>query len=176
MTLTLGKKVIYPSHGPCLVGPIVERLMADGPTSFYLLTPLDGAGSKLYLPVTRAEAVGIRALLKQAEIPRLLARLRQRGHVNKDWKQRAVDHLKLLASGSAFDLAEIVSSLTTRSALRQLSFSERRVLEKAKKLLVCEISEVIGEAREVAEQRVEKALIARKKGEALPFQRRRVDL
>ena len=47
--------------------------------------------------------------------------------------------------GSAFDLAEVVESLTALGDIKELSFREKLMLDKAKKLLVCEISEVMSE-------------------------------
>ena len=64
-------------------------------------------------------------------------------------------------SGSAFDLAEIVESLTELIETKPLSFGERGTLERAKRLLVCEISEVTGESMQEAEEQVDRALIAR---------------
>jgi RNA polymerase-interacting CarD/CdnL/TRCF family regulator len=164
VTLTAGNKVIYPSHGPCLIGPVVEKVVADRAVRFYRLALLDESGGELYVPVDKAEGAGIRVLLKRAEIPKLLSRLRRAAGPEKDWRQRASDNLKRLSSGSAFDLAEIVESLTERKETRALSFRESRVLERAKKLLVCEISEVMGETRSAAEEQVDRALKARKKG------------
>ena len=77
--------------------------------------------------------------------------------------QRTRDNLKLLTSGSAYDLAEIVESLTNLSETKTLSFGDHRTLDRAKALLVSEISEVIEETKEEAEQQVDMALKARKK-------------
>jgi RNA polymerase-interacting CarD/CdnL/TRCF family regulator len=82
--------------------------------------------------------------------------------VAKDWKQRANDILRLFTSGSAFDLAEIVGSLTELSKAKALSLRESWTLVRARKLLVCEIAEVMGETQRAAEEQVDQALRARK--------------
>jgi RNA polymerase-interacting CarD/CdnL/TRCF family regulator len=82
--------------------------------------------------------------------------------VAKDWKQRANDILRLFTSGSAFDLAEIVGSLTELNKTKALSLRESWTLAKARKLLVCEIAEVMGETKSAAEEQVDQALRARK--------------
>jgi RNA polymerase-interacting CarD/CdnL/TRCF family regulator len=116
----------------------------------------------MLVPVDNVQAVGIRPLLKKSEIPELLDRLRQPARSSDDRKQRARDNLKLLASGSAFDLAEIVESLTELVETKPLSFGEQKTFEKARTLLVYEISEVMGESQEAAEHQVNEALKARK--------------
>ena len=162
MILTVGNKVIYPCQGPCLIGAVVKRTVDGGPMMFYQLIILNDGGGKMFVPVDNAQAVGIRPLLEKIEIPKLLDRLRQSAQASDNHKQRTLDNLKLLASGSAFDLAEIVESLTELSETKKLSFGEHRTLDRAKALLVSEISEVIEETKEEAEQQVDIALKARK--------------
>ena len=99
--------------------------------------------------------------MKRAEIPGLLERLKRPTSTAEDSRQRARDNSRLLASGSAFDLAEIVESLTELNETKPLSIGERKTLERAKKLLVCEIAEVLRKTREEAERQVDKALRAR---------------
>ncbi|HET8669272.1 MAG TPA: hypothetical protein VFM05_01220, partial [Candidatus Saccharimonadales bacterium] len=109
-------------------------------------------------PVDNVEAVGIRPLLKKSEIPGLLIRLKQPSQTSDNRIQRTRDNLKLLASGSAYDLAEVVESLTELNETKTLSVGERKMLDRAKALLVYEISEVIGETKEEAEQQLDIAL------------------
>lgn len=162
MKLTVGSKVVYPSLGPCLIGPVVRKTVADRHVNFYHLALLDDSGGELFVPVEKAEEIGIRMLLKRSEIPKLLGLLKQTAVPTKDWKQRASDNLKRLTSGSAFDLAEIVESLSELKNTKSLSFRENWMLERAKKLLVCEISEVMGKTKSDTEKKVDQALNAEK--------------
>ena len=160
MILTVGNKVIYPCQGPCLIGAVVKQTVDGGPVAFYQLIILNGGG-KMFVPVDNVEAVGIRPLLKKSEIPGLLSRLKQPSQAADNRMQRTRDNLKLLASGSAYDLAEVVESLTELNETKTLSVGERKILDRAKALLVSEISEVIGETKEEAEQQLDIALKAR---------------
>jgi RNA polymerase-interacting CarD/CdnL/TRCF family regulator len=58
--LTVGSKVVYPCHGPCLVGAVVERSVAGEPRSFYRLIVLDDGGGELFVPVDRVQTIGVR--------------------------------------------------------------------------------------------------------------------
>jgi CarD family transcriptional regulator len=160
LILTSGNKVIYPSQGPCLIGPIIKKVVDGRPVSFYQLALLDGSGGELFVPVDKAQTIGIRPLLNSSDIPKLLGLLTKPAGADKDWKQRGNDNSKLLASGSAFDLAEIVKSLTSLSEKKALSSRESQTLEKARKLLICEISEVLGVTKSAAEEQINKALKA----------------
>jgi CarD family transcriptional regulator len=162
--LTSGNKVVYPSQGPCLIGPVVKKVIDGKQISFYQLALLDDSGGELLVPVDKAQTIGIRPLLNRSDIPKVLGLLKEPPGANKDWQQRANDNFKLLTSGSAFDLAEVVKSLTRLSEKKALSFRESRTLEKARKLLIGEISEVMGETKSAAEKHVDEALKARKSG------------
>jgi RNA polymerase-interacting CarD/CdnL/TRCF family regulator len=160
--LTVGSTVVYPCQGPCLVGAVVERSVAGEPRSFYHLIVLDDKGSELFVPVDRVQTIGVRSLVKRSDVPKLLDRLTKTSEMARDWKQRANDILRLFTSGSAFDLAEIVGSLTELSETKKLSIREGWTLVRARTLLVCEISEVMGETKSAAEEQVDQALRARK--------------
>jgi len=160
--LTIGNKVCYPSQGPCLIGSVIKMVVDGEPIRFYQLALLDDSGGELFVPVDKAQTIGIRPLLNRSDIPKLLGLLKKPAGEAKDWKQRANDNFKLLASGSPFDLAEVVKSLTKLGETKALSFRESQTLEKARKLLIYEISEVMGETKSAAEEQIDKALKARK--------------
>ena len=164
--LKLGNKVVYPYQGPCLIGAVVNKVIAGRPTSFYQLALLDGSGGELFIPVDKISGLGIRQLMARSEIPKLLGLLRKPAATPTNWKQRAIDNFKLLTSGSAFDLAEVVESLTELNEARVLSPRDRETLDRARRILICEISEVTGETRTVAEEQVDQALNVQKKPEA----------
>jgi CarD family transcriptional regulator len=145
------------------MGPIVKKVVEGKPTSFYHLLVLDDGGGELFVPVDKVNHMGIRQLLAKSEIPKLLGQLRRAAKIAKpgpagNWKKRAVDNLKLFTSGSAFDLVKVIASLNDLSETRALTPSEKATLERARKLLIGEISEVMGESRKVVAERLDEAL------------------
>ena len=156
--LSAGDKAIYPGQGPCRIGRVTKRVIDGRVIMFYHLTVLDDNGGDLFVPVEKAKAIGIRLLLKESEIPGLLAHLRKGAKAADNWKQRATDNKKLFTSGSPFDLAEIVASLTELSKTRSLTLGESGTLGRARRLLICEISEVMGATKTAAAEQVDLAL------------------
>lgn len=132
--------------------------------SFYHLALLDDSHGGLFVPIGKVQTLGIRQLLEKSEIPKLLSRLKKAAAPAQNWKQRAISNLKLLTSGSAFDLAEVVESLTELNEMKALTPRDRQTLDRARKILICEISEVMGETKSAAEEQVDKALKGRKAG------------
>jgi len=161
LKLAAGDRAIYPGLGPCLIASIEKRTVDARVVVFYQLIVLDGSRGELFIPVEKAGPIGVRLMIKKSEIPKLLARLQERVNIADNWKERASDNSKLFTSGSPFDLAEIVSSLTELSGTRSLTVGEARTLGRARRLLVCEISEVMEETKSAAEAQVDQALRAR---------------
>ena len=116
------------------------------------------------MPIDNFNDLHMRALLDRSEIPKLLGHLKTRVAVAKDpakaknWRQRELDNLKLFSSGSIFELARMVESLTQLSSTKTLAAHERETLYRARKLLICEISEVMGESKTAAEARIDSVL------------------
>ena len=115
------------------------------------------------MPTDKIATLGIRRLVERSEIPKLLGHLKKAGAQATNWKQRAIENSKLLNSGSAFDLAEVVDSLTELNDTKALSPRERQTLDRARKLLICEIAEVTGETKNAAEEKLDKALQTRRR-------------
>jgi RNA polymerase-interacting CarD/CdnL/TRCF family regulator len=172
MKLAVGDKVVYPGRGPCLIGAIVQKVVCGRSASFYRLALLDNSTAELFVPVGSLRDLQMRALLDRSEIPKLLGHLKTRTGVTKDlgtaknWRQRELDNSKLFNSGSIFDLADMVESLTQLSGTKALAQHERKTLDRARKLLICEISEVMAESKSAAEARINKVLEVPKNSEA----------
>jgi CarD family transcriptional regulator len=164
MTFTIGDKVVYPGRGPCLIGGIIQKVVCGTSTSFYRLALLDDSKAELFVPVDNLRDLHMRTLLDRSEIPKLLGHLKTRAGVPKDlgtaknWRQRELDNLKLFRSGSIFDLAHMIESLTQLSGTKTLASHDRETLYRARKLLICEISEVMNESKTAAEARIDNVL------------------
>jgi RNA polymerase-interacting CarD/CdnL/TRCF family regulator len=174
VNLTVGDKMFYPGRGPCLISAVVQKVVCQVSLSFYRLALLDDSGTEVFVPVDGLNDLRMRALLDRSEIPKLLRHLKPRAEASKEfaiaknWRQRELDNVKLFNSGSVFDLAHAVESLTQLSTTKTLAPHDRDTLYRAKKLLICEISEVMQESKSAAEARIDSALdIAKSKNNGL---------
>ena len=62
LVLAVGEKIIFPSHGPCLIDAVVHKLVGDIRITFYRLARLDDNGGELFVPVDKIREFGIRLL------------------------------------------------------------------------------------------------------------------
>jgi RNA polymerase-interacting CarD/CdnL/TRCF family regulator len=160
--LAIGAKVVYPNQGPCRIESVIERVISGKLTLFYRLALLDNAGGEMLVPSDKIQSIGIRRLISKTEISKILSHLKKRVKAAETWKQRAADNLRLLTSGSPFDLAEVIGSLTDLREQKKLSPAETRTLERARRLLICEIAEATGKTKEAAEEQVDSVLRERR--------------
>jgi CarD family transcriptional regulator len=162
--MTVGDNVNYPGQGPCRIDRIANRVIDGKTVAFYHLVVLVDGG-ELYVPVDKAGTIGVRPLLNRSEIPRLLETLKEISDSEKpetatNSKQRSIDNLRLLSTGSAFHLAEIVRSLAELRNTKALGLRETQILDKARRLLIAEIAVVLDETMSEAEERVDNSLEA----------------
>ena len=74
---------------------------------------------------------------------------------HQNWKGRFKDNSDKMRTGSIYDMADVLKSLTFLSKSKSLSFREKRMLDRAKALIISEISEVIREKALAVEEQVD---------------------
>lgn len=158
MTLSIGRKVVYPGHGPCRVGAVVKKIIGGQLGSYYRLVSLAETSDAVFVPVNKTDGLGIRRLITKSEVSRLLRHLALPPQRPTRWKEREYLNLKRWSSGSADDLARIIECLTELNERRPLAPGERNILDRARRLLICEISEATGENKQVTERYLDSAL------------------
>jgi RNA polymerase-interacting CarD/CdnL/TRCF family regulator len=166
MRLSEGTKVSYPLQGPCLIGPVVTKVVGGERAKFHHLIPLGDGGPEFFVPFGRAPVAGVRRLVTKSEISEVLDRLAQPPRPAANGKLRAHDHSRLFASGAALDLAELIALLTDIAGINR--FNGDGLLEKARRLLAREIAEVLGESESAAEASIDDALAAGGRGRPRP--------
>jgi|TARA_B100000315_G_scaffold247767_1_gene276915 CarD family transcriptional regulator len=154
----VGDKVIYPNHGLGIVETIEEKTIMGTTCGFYMLR-MASSDTTVLVPVDNIEGVGLRRAVGDDEIARLYTLLGN-GKIDshQNWKGRFKDNSDKMRSGSIQDAIDVLKNLTFLSRSKSLSFREKRMLDRAKFLVVSEISEVAQEASEAVEERVDRAL------------------
>ncbi len=158
MTFEVGDKVIYPNHGLGVVERIETRTIMETTCGFYSLRMLD-SGTIVLVPIDNVEAVGLRRAIGDDEVKKLFTLLGN-GKIDnhQNWKGRFKDNSDKMRTGSIYDVVDVLKNLTFLAKSKNLSFREKRMLDRAKFLVVSEISEVVGDTAETIDQKVDKAL------------------
>ncbi|NOT46156.1 MAG: CarD family transcriptional regulator [Acidobacteria bacterium] len=140
MELLKGQKVAYPSQGVCMVENIESKRIGENSISFYALRVLND-NSIILVPMANAESVGIRPIISSIQCKKLIKQLSADFEaVSTDWKTRSRGFAEQLQSGDVFEAADVLKKLTFLGHEKKLSFREQTLLEKAKFLIVSEIT------------------------------------
>lgn len=148
----VGDKAVYPARGVAEVVSIEERDIGGKKQSFYVLRLLD-TEHKIMVPVSNAAQIGLRKPMSEAQIREVFRVLKVRDVVldTQTWNRRYRALVEKMNTASIVEVAEVLRDLTLQRSVKEvLSFSERQMLERARLLLIKEISV----ARGVAEDKV----------------------
>jgi len=75
-----------------------------------------------------------------------------------NWSRRFKNHTDMLRSGDVYQLAEVVRNLSRRNADKALSVGEQRMLHKARRDLISELSLALAEDPDTVGLRMDDAL------------------
>lgn len=152
----VGDIVVYPAHGVSEVESIETREISGNKISFFILKVLD-TQMTVMVPVTNVKNVGIRELIDNKGIEKVMGILRERSVSvdNQTWNRRYREYMEKIKSGSAFEIAEVLRDLNILKRGKELSFGERKMYDTARNLLVNEVST----SKKIDRKEVEKMLL-----------------
>jgi CarD family transcriptional regulator len=140
MTFKVGETVVYPHHGAALIEAIETRVI-KGEEKTYLVLKVAQGDLTVRVPAENVDLVGVRDVVDSAGLDRVFNVLRQPyTEEPTNWSRRYKANLEKLASGDVIKVAEVVRDLYRRDLVRGLSAGEKRMLAKAKQILISELA------------------------------------
>jgi CarD family transcriptional regulator len=157
-SLKIGDKVIYPNQGLGVVEAIHEEAYNGERFTVFNLRIISN-NTLVTLPSSEAVELGIRRPMTEDSIRKLFLFIGDGAvDVTSDWKGRYKEHLNLMKSGTLFDMATVLKSLYYLSLQKPLSFREKKMMEKARELIISEISEAVASPAAKIEEKLQAAL------------------
>ena len=140
MAFNVGDTVVYPHHGAAVI-EAVEIRQVRGQDMEYLVLRVAQGDLTVRVPADNVDLVGVRDVVNQEGLDRVFSVLRQqRAEEPTNWSRRYKANLEKLASGDVIKVAEVVRDLWHRDRDRGLSAGEKRMLAKARQILVSELA------------------------------------
>jgi CarD family transcriptional regulator len=150
----VGDKVVYPNHGVGVIEQISARTIGSSVEKFYLLH-IKSSSLKVMVPFHNVSSVGLRRVIRNGEVQKILDYLTDGKCENHaDWKYRFKENSEKMRTGSLLEVAGVLKSLLQLGRNKPLSFREKKMLERARYLLVSELAM----AKNCAEPEVEQML------------------
>lgn len=136
MTFKVGDTVVYPHHGAALIDAIERKADKE-----ILVLRVQQGDLIVRVPAENVDLVGVRDVVSSEGLDRVFEVLRQ-PYVEEptNWSRRYKANLEKLASGDVVKVAEVIRDLWRRERDRGLSAGEKRMLSKARSVLISELA------------------------------------
>ena len=153
-----GDRLVYPHHGACTVEK-VEKKEAFGVKQDYLKLRVAYSELVLMVPIANADSVGLRDVINDEEVEEVFAVLRKKeASMPTNWSRRFKNHSEKLRSGDIYQVAEVVRNLSIRDKDKGLSAGEKRMLTRAREILVSELTFALNVDKQAAEEKLTSVL------------------
>ncbi len=139
-SFSIGDKVVYPNHGVGVIEQISSRTIGSQTERFYMLK-IKASSLKVMVPFQNVGSVGLRRVVRNGEVQKVLDFLTDGKCENHtDWKYRFKENSDKMRTGSLLEVAEVLKGLLLLAQTKPLSFREKKMLERARYLLVSELA------------------------------------
>ncbi len=140
MSFTVGETVVYPHHGAALIEEIKQRTVR-GEEKTYLKLRVAQGDLTIEVPADNVDLVGVRDVVGQEGLEEVYEVLRAEfTEEPTNWSRRYKANVEKIASGDVIKVSEVVRDLSRRDTARGLSAGEKRMLARARQILVSELA------------------------------------
>jgi CarD family transcriptional regulator len=158
LSFQIGERVVYPNQGVGTIENISARNFGPKVEKFYLLR-LAANSLTVMVPFSHVGDIGLRKITRTTEIGRMIEYLAEGRCRNcSDWKDRFKINSEKMRTGGMLGLAEVLKSLLLQQKEKPLSFREKKMLDRARHMLITEVSISRSVPTETAAQILAKAL------------------
>ena len=159
MTFRVGDKVVYPHHGAAVIESVEEKELLGERRQYFILKLAYGELT-LMVPCDATDEVGLREVTPAKDVPKVVKVLKKREPMTNttNWSRRFKANVEKLRSGDIYQVAEVVRTLHQRDREKGLSAGEKRMLTKARQILVSELTFSQSCDEEAAEKMLDEVL------------------
>jgi CarD family transcriptional regulator len=153
-SLKIGDKVIYPNQGLGIIEDIQDETVNSESLRIFRVRIINN-NTLVLVPFSTAAEIGIRRPIPESSIKKIFSFMKSGAiDISMNWKGRYKEHLNRMKSGTLLDIALVFKSLYYLSLIKPLSFREKKMMERAKELIVSEISEASCESCSRIERKI----------------------
>lgn len=158
LSFQIGERVVYPNQGVGTIENISTRTFGVKIERFYLLR-LATNSLTIMVPFSHVNEIGLRKLTRNSEIQRMLDFLSAgKAKPCSDWKNRFKENSDKMRAGHIEDIAGVFKCLLIQQKEKPLSFREKKMLDRARFMLLTEVSSSRGVSLDQAAEILRKSL------------------
>jgi CarD family transcriptional regulator len=153
-----GDTVVHPEHGAAVIQELREKEFL-GEKRTYLVLRVAYGDLTLLIPVDSTEQVGLRQVVSKNEVKKVLKVLTEdESSMAANWSRRFKNNMEKLHSGDPYQVAEVLRNLAIREREKGLSAGEKRMILKARQILISELSYATAKTEDEAEIMIDEVL------------------
>jgi CarD family transcriptional regulator len=150
-----GDSAVYPHHGAGIIESVQEKSILSEKRRYYVLK-LSLAELIISVPVDNCHELGLRTTINKPTAKKVLNSLTLKAKTKlDDSNERFRMNNDKIGSGDVFAIAEVVREL---SKINEISTREKRMLGKAKTILVSELMHSFKKSEEEVVKQIDKIL------------------
>jgi len=150
-----GETVVHPEHGAALIEEVREKEFLGEKRKYLVLRVVYGDLTVL-VPTDSTDQVGLRPCVSKTEVKKVLKVLTEdESSVAANWSRRFKNNLEKLHSGDPYEVAEVLRNLAIRDREKGLSAGEKRMITKARQILISELAHATGKTDADAETMID---------------------
>ncbi len=155
---SVGDYVVYPHHG---AATIIKREKIDfaGEKQEYFVLEIATDQLTVRVPVSKAVDLGVRPVISQNKARQVFRTFKEEPQeAGKNWSRWYKLLTEKINSGDIFQVAEVVRDLTYAQQVKGISPALKRMLAKARLIIISELRFALNLEEEEAVKRLDRAL------------------
>ncbi len=154
----IGDKIVYPMHGAGIIDSVqTKEFLGEEKEYFILKMPI--GNMDISIPKANINKMNIRDVISKKEGEEILAILEEDPEdLNSNWNLRYRKNQEILKTGDIFKIAVMVRDLVALDDDKGLSTTEKKLLNRARRILASELVMAGSLAKEEAEKMIDESI------------------
>lgn len=146
LLLKVGDKAVYPGHGVGQITSIEDKSIMGSKLTFYSMKIME-SGTKIMIPKNRLKSIGVRPVASKKQAKEVIGIILEADPKDetpkasiKNWQKRHQSYMDKIKTGSIYEIAKVIRDLNQIKEGKELSYGEKKMMDKAKNILYSELS------------------------------------
>jgi len=154
----IGDKIVYPNHGAGIIDSIEKKEFLGEEKDYFILKMPIGS-MDISIPMANIDKMNIREVIGKEEGDEVLKILDDDPtQMSSNWNVRYRQNQEVIKSGDIFEIAKMVRNLAILDKEKGLSTTEKKLLNRARRIMASELVMAGSLEKEKAEEMIDESI------------------
>ncbi|BFL73014.1 MULTISPECIES: CarD family transcriptional regulator [Anaerococcus] len=154
----IGDKIVYPNHGAGIIDSIEKKEFLGEEKDYFILKMPIGS-MDISIPMANIDKMNIREVIGKKEGDEVLRILDDDPtQMSNNWNVRYRQNQEVIKSGDIFEIAKMVRNLAILDKEKGLSTTEKKLLNRARRIMASELVMAGSLEKEKAEEMIDESI------------------